>query len=78
LVQGVSHVPGSAFLANTQQDSLSLERARHQGREAFFSGLSGDSCPYATGTPERSAWLSAWDAARDYRELLDQHLLRQA
>jgi len=55
-----------------------LERARHQGREAFFSGLSGDSCPYPAGTPERSSWLVAWDAARDYRELLDQHLLRQA
>ena len=59
-------------------DSLSLERARHQGREAFFSGLSGDSCPYEAGTAERSIWLSAWDAARDYREMLDQHLLRQA
>ena len=65
-------------MPNPQQDSRSLERARHQGREAFFAGQSGDSCPYAAGTPERSTWLSAWDAARDYREMLDQHLLRQA
>lgn len=61
-----------------EPDSLSLERARHQGREAFFSGQSGDSCPYLPGTPERIIWLGAWDAARDYRELLDQHLIRQA
>ena len=59
-------------------ESLNLERARHQGREAFFSGQSGDTCPYEVGTPERVTWLSAWDAARDYREMLDQHLLRQA
>jgi ribosome modulation factor len=55
-----------------------LERARHQGREAFFSGQTGESCPYPAGSPERIIWLGAWDAARDYRELLDQHLLRQA
>ncbi len=59
-------------------DSLSLERARHQGREAFFAGLSGDSCPYETGAPERLVWLGAWDAARNYREMLDQHLRLQA
>ena len=58
--------------------NLSLERARHQGREAFFSGLSGESCPYDPGTEERLIWLGAWDAARDYREQLDAHLLRQA
>ena len=61
-----------------EPESLSLERARHQGREAFFSGVSGDSCPYPAGTQERKTWLTAWDEARDYREMLDQHLLRQA
>jgi len=61
-----------------EPESLSFERARHQGREAFFSGLSGDSCPYPPGTAERIIWLGSWDAARDYREMLDQHLLRQA
>lgn len=61
-----------------EPESLSFERARHQGREAFFSGQSGDSCPYPVGTLERTIWLVAWDAARDYREILDQHLLRQA
>jgi len=55
-----------------------LERARHQGREAFFSGQSGESCPYRAGTAERNIWLGAWRAARDYREMLDVHLLRQA
>ena len=65
-------------MSNRLPETLSLERARHQGREAFFSGKSGDTCPYDAGTPERSTWLSAWDAARDYREMLDQHLLRQA
>ncbi len=59
-------------------ESLLFERARHQGREAFFAGQSGSDCPYDPGTPERTIWLSAWDAARDYRQMLDQHLLRQA
>lgn len=66
------------FLSTRPPESLSLERARHQGREAFFSGQSGDSCPYEAGTPERMTWRGAWDAAREYRERLDQHLLRQA
>jgi len=65
-------------VSTRQPESLSLERARHQGREAFFSGQTGESCPYPAGSPERIIWLGAWDAARDYRELLDQHLLRQA
>ncbi len=65
-------------MPNSLPDSLSLERARHQGREAFFSGQSGESCPYPAGSAERLIWLGAWDAARDYREMLDQHLLRQA
>jgi ribosome modulation factor len=55
-----------------------LERARHQGREAFFSGQAGENCPYLAGTAERKIWLGAWRAARDYREMLDVHLLRQA
>jgi ribosome modulation factor len=61
-----------------EPDNLSLERAGHQGREAFFSGQSGESCPYRAGTAERTIWLGAWLAARDYREMLDVHLLRQA
>lgn len=59
-------------------DAVRLERARHQGREAFFAGAQGDECPYEPGTGERLAWLEAWDAARGYREMLDAHLLRQA
>ena len=61
-----------------EPEDLSLERARHQGREAFFSGQAGESCPYLAGTAERKIWLGAWRAARDYREMLDVHLLRQA
>lgn len=61
-----------------EDESIRLERARHQGREAFFAGLGGDECPYASGLHERVAWLKAWDAARQYREALDEHLLRQA
>ena len=66
------------LVSPAESRNLNLERARHQGREAFFSGLSGESCPYDQGTEERLMWLGAWDAARDYREQLDEHLLRQA
>ena len=65
-------------MSNAEVESLQQERARHQGREAFFAGQSGSDCPYDPGTRERTIWLTAWDAAREYRELLDQHLLRQA
>lgn len=61
-----------------EQEAIRLERARHQGREAFIAGVAGDECPYAPGSRERLAWLESWDAARTYREMLDTHLLRQA
>jgi ribosome modulation factor len=59
-------------------EAVRLERARHQGREAFYAGVGGDECPYKPGLKERTAWLEAWDAARQYRQMLDAHLLRQA
>ncbi len=65
-------------MSPNELDAVRLERARHQGREVFFAGAQGDECPYEPGTGERVAWLESWDAARAYREQLDQHLLRQA
>lgn len=65
-------------MVQPEPESVRLERARHQGREAFFAGIGGDECPYDPGQRERFAWLEAWDAARQYREMLDAHLLRQA
>jgi ribosome modulation factor len=65
-------------VSSNPPDSLSLERARHQGREAFYAGMPGESCPYPQGSEEWDIWWGAWQAAREYRELLDQHLLRQA
>ncbi len=65
-------------MSPNELDAVRLERARHQGREAFFAGADGDECPYEPGTGERVAWLESWDAARAYREQLDKHLLRQA
>jgi ribosome modulation factor len=61
-----------------ETESVRLERARYQGREAFFAGAGGDECPYDQGMRERLVWLEAWDAARQYRDMLDEHLLRQA
>lgn len=58
--------------------SLSLERARHQGREAFYAGQPTSANPYRTESPEGAQWLLAWQAADTYRRMLDEHLARQA
>jgi ribosome modulation factor len=56
------------------QESLEtrLERARHQGREAFLAGQSLAVCPYELGTTEGRTWLAAWEAARLLRERMEQ------
>jgi ribosome modulation factor len=77
-ISGLGPIPLEKFVAQPEQESVRLERARHQGREAFFAGVGGDECPYDPGMKERLAWFGAWDAARQYRDELDAHLLRQA
>ena len=54
-----------------------LERARHQGREAFHAGHSLAVCPYELGSIESRTWLAAWEAARLLRERIDQRLQRE-
>ena len=54
-----------------------LERARHQGREAFHAGSSLALCPYDLGSVEARTWLAAWEAARLLRERIEQRLQRE-
>jgi ribosome modulation factor len=60
-------------------DSLEmrLQRARHEGREAFHAGQSLAVCPYELGGAEGRTWLAAWEAARLLRERIEQRLQRE-
>jgi ribosome modulation factor len=53
---------------------MRLERARHQGREAFHAGQSLALCPYDLGSVEGRTWLAAWEAARLLRERIERQL----
>ena len=54
------------------------ESARHRGREAFWAGRERTECPFPPLSPESGSWLEAFDAARQVRLFLDQHLNREA
>jgi ribosome modulation factor len=54
-----------------------LESAAHRGREAFWAGRARADCPYEPLSAECASWLEAFDAARQVRVFLDQHLGRE-
>ena len=55
-----------------------VESAGHRGREAFWAGRARTDCPFPPLSPESMSWLEAFDAARQVRIFLDQHLHREA
>lgn len=58
-------------------DELSRQRARHQGREAFYAGRQLGDCPATLSAPLRAEWVAAWEEAREIRERLDDKLMRE-
>ena len=56
---------------------MRMERARHQGREAFHAGHSLAVCPYDLGSLEGRTWLASWEAARLLRERIELRLQRE-
>ena len=54
-----------------------VESAAHRGREAFYAGRARADCPYEALSAECASWLEAFDAARQVRVFLDQHLGRE-
>jgi ribosome modulation factor len=44
------------------RDELLVECGK-EGRIAFFSGRSRESCPHPLGTPDRRLWLRGYDFA---------------
>ena len=54
-----------------------VESAGHRGREAFWAGRPRSACPYDALSAECASWLEGFDAARQVRVFLDQHLHRE-
>lgn len=68
-------------MATPQREGAELtprDRARLRGREAFYDGRPADACPYEDSSEEWNSWMGGWEAARRFRDALDDHLRSQA